>query len=200
MSTRSPKRKPSRMPCLTQALTRHPVGEDGSGSAARTAPGLESQPQFVEGRARRRLVGAGTRGDERFDGDPEACMRDFEAELFQEADDLLLRRLARRHHRQAIDLFAQAHRRHRELHRAGIRLDEVAEHQRHQLVVQLAGRLVVAALGRFHQLRHLGGNGVRRHRDQAAAANRHQRQRQRIVSGQHEEVGRHARGRSRPSA
>ena len=34
----SPERKPSRMPCLTQALTRQPVGAAASGSAARTLP------------------------------------------------------------------------------------------------------------------------------------------------------------------
>src|SRR5580704_9330929 len=36
--SRAPKRKPSRMPCLTQALTRHPVGAAASGSAERTSP------------------------------------------------------------------------------------------------------------------------------------------------------------------
>ena len=37
-STRSPQRKPTRMPCFTHVLTRHPVGVDSSGSAARTRP------------------------------------------------------------------------------------------------------------------------------------------------------------------
>src|SRR5262245_59207508 len=34
----SPNRKPSRMPCLTHVLTRHPHALAGSGSAARTVP------------------------------------------------------------------------------------------------------------------------------------------------------------------
>ena len=42
MSTTSPKQKPTRMPCFTQTLTRQPVGEDGSGSAARTRPAASS--------------------------------------------------------------------------------------------------------------------------------------------------------------
>src|ERR1700753_871118 len=38
MEIRCPRRKPSRMPCLTQALTRQPVGCDASGSAERRVP------------------------------------------------------------------------------------------------------------------------------------------------------------------
>ena len=40
------------MPCLTQALTRQPVGEPGSGSAARTSPRESAAAQLGEGRAR----------------------------------------------------------------------------------------------------------------------------------------------------
>src|SRR5688572_27321802 len=38
MSTTSPNRKPRRMPCFTQTLTRQPVGDAESGSADRTRP------------------------------------------------------------------------------------------------------------------------------------------------------------------
>ena len=41
-ATTSPQRNPTRMPCLTQGLTRQPVGDDGSGSAARTRPAASS--------------------------------------------------------------------------------------------------------------------------------------------------------------
>ena len=84
-----------------------------------------------------------------FDGEPKLHVnvgpRSFKA------DDLPATRRAR-HHRQAIHRLAEAHRRHGEFDRARIRLDEVAQHERHELVVQLAGRLVVAALCRLHQL------------------------------------------------
>ena len=49
-------------------------------------------------------------------------------------------------------------------------------------------------------LHHLGRDLVRRHRDDAAAADRHQRQRQRVVAREHEEVRRHGAARSRTSA
>src|SRR5262249_52670865 len=37
-STMSPNLNPSRMPCFPHVLTRQPIGSDGAGSAARTAP------------------------------------------------------------------------------------------------------------------------------------------------------------------
>src|SRR4051812_33598204 len=42
MSTTPPIRNPRRMPFFTQALTRQPVGEDESGSAARILPSLSA--------------------------------------------------------------------------------------------------------------------------------------------------------------
>ena len=45
---------------------------------------------------------------------------------------------------------------------------------------------------RFDHLHHVGRDLVRRNRDDAAPANRHQRQRNRVVSGQDDEVRRHA--------
>src|SRR5438128_1607786 len=56
MSTMSPKRKPRRMPCFTQTLTRQPVGEEASGSAARTLPSDSSS------RKRRKTWRASSRG------------------------------------------------------------------------------------------------------------------------------------------
>src|SRR5579884_2440239 len=38
MSTMTPIRNPSKMPFLTQVFTRHPVADEGSGSAARIKP------------------------------------------------------------------------------------------------------------------------------------------------------------------
>src|SRR5258705_6005461 len=56
MSTTSPKRNPSRMPCYTQTLTRQPVGDDASGSAERTVPSDSSS------RRRRKASRASSRG------------------------------------------------------------------------------------------------------------------------------------------
>src|SRR5882762_2586218 len=55
MSTMSPKRNPSRMPCFTQTLTRQPVGDDASGSAERE---LVAQAQEGVARFVARRVGA----------------------------------------------------------------------------------------------------------------------------------------------
>ena len=55
--------------------------------------------------------------------------------------------------------------------------------------VNRARRGEVAALGGLDHLHHLRRNLVRRHRDDAAAADRHQRQRHRIVAREHDEVG-----------
>src|ERR1700733_9476656 len=43
ISSSAPRRKPSRIPCLTQAFTRQPVGEAASGSAARTSPASSAE-------------------------------------------------------------------------------------------------------------------------------------------------------------
>jgi hypothetical protein len=50
------------------------------------------------------------------------------------------------------------------------------------------GRRKVAALGRLDHLRHFGGHFVRRHRDDAASADGHQRHRNRVVARQDDEV------------
>ena len=64
----SPNLNPSRMPCLTQVLTRQPVGDDASGSADRTDAVFERGLQLVEGGARLRAIGAGAGRGERLNG------------------------------------------------------------------------------------------------------------------------------------
>ena len=50
------------------------------------------------------------------------------------------------------------------------------------------GRGEVAALGGFHHVGHLARDLVRAHRDDAVAADSHERQRERVVARQHQEV------------
>ena len=128
MSTVSPKRKPSRMPCLTQVLTRHPVGDDASRSADRTSPALKAE------RAARRRPRAPHPC-------PQPCRPRRAVRLCDcSVIDVRVRHASRRpladrarcriatifscdaglgeHHRQPEHLFAESHRGHRELHRA----------------------------------------------------------------------------------
>ena len=48
MSMTAPMRKPSRIPFFTQALTRQPVGEAASGSAARDFAAIQRVLEFAE--------------------------------------------------------------------------------------------------------------------------------------------------------
>ena len=210
-STMSPNRKPSRMPCFTQALTRQPVGLRRIGlggahvagatarrAAARTrrappsrsavAPGANSSSMSVSSRVRCDAPSASTlQQSPRLDRAP--------------AESSSATRGRGRHHRQPVHLLEQAHRRHRRLHRNRVRLDEVDVHQRQERACASARAAAKSPRSaRFDHLRHLGRHLVRRHRDDAAAADRHQRQRHRIVAGQHDEVRRHERGRPRTSA
>ena len=50
------------MPCLTQALTRQPVGEAGSGEAERTFAALEGGAQGKKGLHGGRVAGGGCSG------------------------------------------------------------------------------------------------------------------------------------------
>ena len=72
----------------------------------------------------------------------------------------------------------------------GIGLDsmKLTMQQRQQPLVDRPRAGEVALLGELDHAAHLGGNLVRRHRDDAAAADRHQRQRQRVVARQDDEV------------
>src|SRR5688500_11450122 len=132
MSTRSPNRKPSRMPCLTHVFTRHPVGVEPSGSADLTEPASSAAFNSYKAASAAALFAAAPAAARASTVD---CRTN--PQLLQERDDLFLRRRARRHHRQPVRVLAQSHRRHREFHRTGIRFHEVAQHQRHQPMVHL---------------------------------------------------------------
>src|SRR6266850_1464008 len=205
MSTTSPKRNPSRMPCFTQTLTRQPVGDDASGSAERTVPSESSS------RRRRNASRASSRGA--FEpcsnrrvmrsarvlmnpwGEPSRLAsytrrRSKHLQVLQHAHHLLARGRARRDHRQPVVLLEQPHRRHRRLHRHWVGLDEVHLAERQQPRVQAARRRVVVVLGQLHDVRHLRRRHVRRHRDDAAAAHRHRGHRQRVVAAEQDELAR----------
>ena len=110
-------------------------------------------------------------------------------QVLQHLHDPVARRGAGRHKRQAILLFEQPHRRHRRLHGDRVRLDEVHLQERQQPQVKLPRAGEIALLRELDDLRHLGRHGVRRDRDQPAAADRHHRHRNRIVAAQEEELG-----------
>src|SRR6185436_1137733 len=141
MSTVSPNLKPSRMPCLTHAFTRQPVGAEGSGDAARTSPAdsaSRSRVKTARALVRSAAVPAATSASTsawRVNGSGRRRSASYqrrldEAEFVEHACDLLLRVLARRAHRQAVALLDEAHRRHRRLHRHRVGFDEVDLHQR----------------------------------------------------------------------
>src|ERR1700722_4876940 len=69
-SSRTPRRNPSRMPCFTQALTRQPVGELGSGEAERSCP---------DSRAARSERKAGMASGSEMAADPAAKWRSIDA-------------------------------------------------------------------------------------------------------------------------
>ena len=97
-------------------------------------------------------------------------------------------RLRRRHHGQTIHRFAQPEHRQGRLHRDRVGLDEVHQHQRQQgLMLGARGGEIAGERG-VHQPGHAVGHEVGRHRDHAAAADRHQRQRQRVVATEHREA------------
>ena len=134
-STMSPNRKPSRMPCFTQVLTRQPVGARriGLGGAHRarpTAPRAAARtPSRAASRSARRA-----RGDQIVDlvsSMRVPAIRRARAQTSAPSAgrapcstlvDLLLRLGRRRHHRQPVHLLEQSHRRHRGLHRHRVRL------------------------------------------------------------------------------
>src|SRR2546427_6450644 len=79
--------------------------------------------------------------------------------------------------------------RHGLFDRDGIGLEERRPRQREEPVVQISGSLPVAVERRVHQVGCLSRHDVRDHRDDAAAADRQQRQRDVVVTREHGEVG-----------
>src|SRR2546423_15197348 len=172
MSTTSPKRNPSRMPCFTQTLTRQPVGDDESGSAERTLPSESSS------RSRRKTSRASSRGalapcsnsvvmrsarvlmnrwgkPSRLASYSRRCSKHLQ--VLEHAHHLLARGRARRDHRQPIVLVEQPPRGHRRLHRGRVGFDEVHLAERQGPRGEGARPRVNPALTPLHALRHLRG-------------------------------------------
>ena len=173
----------------------------GSGSAARTVPADSARAKPRERLPRRRprsAVGAGARRAARSRSagrsavtPATACAR-CSAAAARACDASASTRGRRRHHRQPIDLLEQPHRRHRAFTGIGFDSTKFTCISGSSRVCSRARRRSRRARQLDH-LRHLRRDLVRGHRDDAAAADRHQRQRQRIVAREHDEVGRHAR-------
>ena len=207
--TVSPKRKPSRMPCLTQVLTRQPDGDAASGSAARTSPRPSARcssknasraAALVGGRRLRRratrfaraMQVAHARAPWTTIGRPNAFIA---ARIFS-CDAGFGGTIGSRYVSSHRPIAAIANFTGPGLDSTKLHLHEAAA----ACWCQSARGREVAALGGFDHLHHLGRHLVRRDRNDAAAANRHQRQRQRVVARQHDEIRRARCGRSRPSA
>ena len=180
MSTMSPKRKPSRMPCFTQTLTRQPVGDARRARPRARVRRTARRAAERTPRAPRPSGAAAALLEE--SGDPVARWScEGQAELARQSafrTASTVRRAprrraasaaaararsapscaaARRHERQAVALLDQPHRRHRRLARDRIGLDEVHLNERQQPVVQLARAGEVASLAQLDDLRHSAG-------------------------------------------
>ena len=201
----SPKRNPSRMPCLTQRVDaparRRPGVRLGGADLARPSARCSSEERL----ARRGLVGARARG---------------------ESDSIVrCRSLTRATRRQRAARTPSSWRgsspatpvvgdtigsRNTSSHRpmaaianfTGMGFDSMkltcisgSSCWCHRRAVAKSPRSALSTICAIS-----AGIDVRRHRDQPAAADRHQRQRNRVVTRQHDEVRRHAAADFRPSA
>src|SRR2546426_2304643 len=156
-SARAPILKPSRMPCFTQALVRHSPAALRSAerisprvSAARNSANVARSASVKLGRAAPPPASASMRSRSDMAGvskEPQLL-----EQLAQPGPGLLLHR----HERQAVGLLEQALQRHRGLHGAGIRLDEVRLHERQQAVVQRPSLVPLPLQGELAEPRHQG--------------------------------------------
>src|SRR5262245_51667886 len=122
MSVLTPMRKPSRMPFLTHAFTRQPVGLAGSGSAARMRPSLSEMMKAAKTPLSSGVYAAGLLSKSR---SISVCMGNEESDRLENLFDLRLAGGGRRHHGQAPHGLEQAHESHCGLHGDRVRLDEV---------------------------------------------------------------------------
>src|ERR1019366_3890274 len=121
MSTLMPMRKPTRMPFLTQALTRQPVAVAASGSAARIRPSVSAMRKAAKTPLSSGVYSAGLLSKSR---SISACMVYQESRGFEHGLDFGQAGLAGRHHGKPPDGLQQAHQRHRGFHRNGVGLHE----------------------------------------------------------------------------
>src|ERR1044072_5546105 len=180
MSESTPIRKPTRMPLLTQELTRQRPSSPRS--AARTSPRLSA---CLNDSKTSRSVEV---NPPLFAYNSSTCSRSDMRRLLQHAKlaqhlaYARTRLLGHGHERQAQVLFEQSHQSHRGLYWAGARLDEVHIHQREPAVVQLARLVPAAGESGVNHPRQRAGCLVRRGRDKPVAAERYQRERHRVVA------------------
>src|ERR1035438_236445 len=190
ISVLTPMRNPSRMPFLTQALTRQPVAAAASGSAARTMPALRAARNFTKSA---RWAAVYAEGFWSKSCSMSVCIiassrdqsRDRQGAVFllmhqqprrrQDSLDFGQVGPAGRHHGKAPDGLHEAHQGHRGFHRNGVGLHEVDVHEGQELRLDCArGGEIVAQAG-LREGRHFGGNFVGRHTDHAASPERRQR-------------------------
>src|SRR5262245_51758783 len=167
MSTIAPMRKPSKMPFFTQVLTRQPVGEDGSSSAARTSPRLSASLKARNSARCSSVYCAG--GASKSCSICDGCMHSLsdQPQRFQHTANACLVCRAWRNERKAPDRLQQAHLCHCGFHRTGIRLHEIDFHERQITAVQLARASEISADGQASEPRHLCGNFIGDNRDDA---------------------------------
>src|SRR5579885_3851427 len=168
MSTIWPMRKPMSNSFLTQALTRQPVRSDGHGSAARMRPSFNAALNSANSSKSAAVYVPGFCSKRR---SMSACNADPPQQT-NRLEDLLNARQAggqRRAERKPVNRLEQPHQTHRGLHRDRIRFDEVDIHQRQVAPLQLAGRFEIVFQAGWNELRHLAGDLVGDHRNQAPA-------------------------------
>ena len=155
VSTTRPRRKPSRMPFLTQPLTRQPSGAGLRRAHLARSPARRSSSS----KTRARLV-AQRLGGQRVVAPRSARGRSSRTlTTAARARRSAARRASRvasrgRAHGQAEALLAQAHQGQRRLHRDGVRLHEVQVHEAQQPVVDAARLREVAARAGRRQVVH----------------------------------------------
>src|ERR1039457_2642722 len=164
MSILMPMRKPTRMPFLTQALTRQPVAAAGSGSAARMRPAVSAMRKAAKTPLSSGVYSAGLLSKSR---SISACMVYHESRGFEHALDFGQVGLAGRHHGKAPDGLQEAHQRHRGFHRNGVGLHEVDVHEGQEFRLNRARGWEIVAQAGLRDGRHFGGDFVGRHTDRS---------------------------------
>src|SRR6185295_6212869 len=170
ISTTAPIRKPSRIPFLTQPLTRQPLLAAVSGSAARIAPVFSASLKRPNNRKCSSVYVSGF-SSKSFSisacnaHSPVRKQSDTVEHFFDPGEILGLGRT----HRQPVHGFEQFHQTHGGLDGNRVRFDEVDFHQREIFALQFACAREIARQTQAREFRHLAGNLVRYDRNDAAA-------------------------------
>src|SRR6185312_2143498 len=105
-----------------------------------------------------------------------------QAEGFEYVINLLLRCVQGWNHGQTIDRFEQAHAMHGPFYGDGIRFHKVDLHQRQIAALERAGGGEIAVIGGADELRHRAGDFVRDYGDEAASAERDERNSEGVIA------------------